>query len=187
MSRRVFCGFTRIRLLAPGERHVEGDLIPLDDEFRARSFLERLLFDSYGMMVLRDVYAEKFGVSRLGHVSDHDIIAALARSISVGDVRVVREPEFAPGGGARRPEPEEPVLAGPPVTERKHWIKFKVVEDATGQPIPGVVLRVREPSGSERDYTTRPDGMVEIDEIDPGTCDILRMTDEDALEVVRVE
>ena len=76
-------------------------------------------------------------------------------------------------GGAidRGPAVEEP----PPVAATDvltTWVKFKVVEDATGRPIPGVKLRIRLPNGNERDYTTRSDGMVEIDEIDPGTCDM---------------
>ena len=173
MSRRVFSGFTRVSLLAPGEQPVKGDLVPLTDEYRARSFLEHFLFDSYDMMVLRDLYAERFGTGSVSQVSNRQIIDALARSVAAGELRVVREPEFVPGGGrVERAEPEEPELAGPPVTETKHWIKFKVVDDESGRPIPGVALHVREPRGLERDYTTRPDGMIEIDEIDPGTCDV---------------
>jgi hypothetical protein len=171
MARRVFSRFTRISLLTPGERPVEGDLLPLADAFRARSLLEQFLFDSYDMMVLRDIYAEWAGPGSLVHVSDHDIIAALARRISIGELRVVREPEFRPGGGRiERAEPE-PELAGPAATETKHWIKIKVVDDRTGNPIAGVKMLVRQPNGFEREYETRPDGMIEVHELDPGTCD----------------
>ena len=74
------------------------------------------------------------------------------------------------GAGTR----QEPVKeAAPPAAipgAVKAGVKFKVVEDATDRPIPGVVLRIRLPNADEQDYTTRTDGLVEIDEIDPGMC-----------------
>lgn len=56
--------------------------------------------------------------------------------------------------------------------EKTSWIKFRVVEDETGDPIPGVKLRVQLPNGQFHDYSTRPDGMVEVDNIDPGICNV---------------
>lgn len=80
------------------------------------------------------------------------------------------------GGGAGRAaavEEPPPAVVEPVVTEEvRTWIKFKVVEDRTDRPIPDVVLRILLPNGNEQDYTTRADGLVEIADIDQGTCTV---------------
>lgn len=73
----------------------------------------------------------------------------------------------------RRTQP--PVLSAPPrpgAEDKLAWIKLRVVDDASGEPLPGVVLKVTQPNRKTFDYTTRPDGAVEIHGIDPGTCDV---------------
>jgi hypothetical protein len=73
----------------------------------------------------------------------------------------------------RRTQP--PVLSAPPrpgAEDKVAWIKLRVVDDASGEPLPGVVLKVTQPNRKTFDYTTRPDGAVEIHGIDPGTCDV---------------
>ncbi len=66
-------------------------------------------------------------------------------------------------------EPDEPPPPGPTQTS---WIKLRVVDDATGEPVAGVALQVKLPSGQERKFSTRPDGMIDIQDIDPGTVDV---------------
>ena len=51
-------------------------------------------------------------------------------------------------------------------------IKFKIVLDKSGDPIEGVKLKIRLPDGSEVERATRADGMIEINGIQPGTCDV---------------
>jgi hypothetical protein len=85
------------------------------------------------------------------------------------------------------PPPDEPDEPPPDVPVETSWIKFRVVDDATGDPIAGVTLNVGLPDGSKRDFVTRPDGMVEINDIDPGTCEIHRVDDPRSSEVVRVD
>jgi hypothetical protein len=113
----------------------------------------------------------------------------LARLVVRGELVLLRrQRELIAGGGSGQAAPSEPTPAAPaePSTEEA-WVKFKVVDDDTGSPIAGVKLRIREPNGQEREYTTRADGMIEIDPVDPGACDILEMTDADGFEVVSVE
>ncbi|GMU81658.1 MAG: hypothetical protein AMXMBFR47_15290 [Planctomycetota bacterium] len=64
--------------------------------------------------------------------------------------------------------PEE--LTNPLLT--RCWIAFQVIHHTTGQPIPGVRLSVRTPGGAAHEYETDLRGLVEIDEIRPGTCDV---------------
>jgi len=60
--------------------------------------------------------------------------------------------------------------AAPAVKDVKTWIRFKVVEDATGTPIAGVTMFVTDPRGVEAEYTTRADGTIELHDVDPGVC-----------------
>ena len=74
-----------------------------------------------------------------------------------------------PSPAAVREQPPE-VPPGP-VTE-KSWIKIRVVDDASGQPIPNVAMLVTLPDRQERRFTTRADGMIDVQDIDPGSCDV---------------
>lgn len=174
MSKRISCGFTRIRLLNRDELRATADLSLLDDEFEACFTLDSLLDDHHAMHMLRELYAERLADADAQLRSDHEVLSAVKRLVRVGELSVIRENVFVPSGRVTRTEapaePENP--EPPPPDEKKHWIKFKAVDDATGNPISGVKLHVREPRGQERDYTTRPDGMVEIDPVDAGVCDL---------------
>lgn len=74
-----------------------------------------------------------------------------------------------PSPRAVREEPPE-VPPGP-VTE-KSWIKIRVVDDASSQPIPNVTMLLTLPNRQERRFTTRADGMIDVQDIDPGSCDV---------------
>lgn len=69
----------------------------------------------------------------------------------------------------RRPQPE-PDTPGLRATEKTSWIRLRVVDNLSSRPLPGVVLRVTTPDGKTFEYTTRADGMIDIQEIDPGAC-----------------
>ncbi len=71
--------------------------------------------------------------------------------------------------------------------EETDWIEFRVVDDGTGQPVSGVRLKIRLPTGEIRDYTTDGDGIVRIGDLPDGMCDIVEIKDLDAAEVVQVE
>ena len=75
----------------------------------------------------------------------------------------------------------------PPKAKSKTWVEFKVVEDGTGKPVGGVRLRVTTPDGIENFYTADSAGLIRIEDLDPGQCDIGEMIDADALEVVSLQ
>jgi hypothetical protein len=75
----------------------------------------------------------------------------------------------------------------PPKAKAKTWIEFRVLEEGTGEPIGGVRLRVTTPDGIENFYTADSSGLVRIDDLDPGQCDLGEMIDADALEVVSIQ
>lgn len=70
----------------------------------------------------------------------------------------------------RRPQPE-PLVANRP-SEKTAWLRIRVVDDQSGDPLPNVLLKITQPNRLTFEYTTRPDGMVEVDGIDPGICDV---------------
>jgi hypothetical protein len=62
-----------------------------------------------------------------------------------------------------------------------------VVDDETDEPIPGVRIRVRIPSGEVGTPTTDRRGTIHIGGLTPGTLDVLEILDDDALEVVGID
>ena len=113
---------------------------------------------------------------------------ALLDALQGGDLvllaPLVTEPS---AGNVQRPDqPETPDVPIEPPTHTD-WIKFRVIDDETGEPLPGVTVRLRAPNGVERDYVTRPDGRIEVDPALPPDCDIVEVISTPLLEVLRVE
>ncbi len=83
------------------------------------------------------------------------------------------------------------LVADPPEDETaedsQSVFAVRVVDDETGQPIAGVKLAIRVPDGEVETHVTDGNGMIRIDDLEPGTCDILAMDDAEAYEVVGVE
>ena len=84
-----------------------------------------------------------------------------------------------------------PCLCNPPLDgtaeDLQSVFAVRVVDDETGQPIAGVELTIRVPTGEVETDVTESNGMIRIDDLESGTCDILLMDDAEAYEVVRVE
>lgn len=70
--------------------------------------------------------------------------------------------------------------------EQLDWIKLKVVDDETGDPVPGVQFRLIVPGGEAKQATTPNDGVVEIDRIPAGECKVDKMVHADVLFLVKV-
>jgi hypothetical protein len=82
-------------------------------------------------------------------------------------------------GLARRQPMVPPVstVPAPGADDKVAWIKFRVVDDQSGEPLPGVALRVTQPNGKTLESATRSDGVVQVDGIDPGLCDVASSLD----------
>jgi hypothetical protein len=96
-------------------------------------------------------------------------------------------PNAKPGPPPKPAPPPTPPPKKDEPPKKLHWVKFQVLDDETGKPLSGVVLKIKLPNGSIGQYSTDSSGMISFDPVDPGTCDIQKMIDSDALEVVRVE
>ena len=67
-----------------------------------------------------------------------------------------------------------------------HQIEFKLVDEDSGEPVGGVTLKLKLPSGEVREVTSGGDGKIKITDLDAGNCDIEGMSDDEAYEVVSV-
>ncbi len=108
----------------------------------------------------------------------------LARVVRGGDARTIRtlltagrlvlvrrKWEYRADGAFEPTTPIVPaVLAAVP--NKTSWIKFKVVHNQTNDPVVGVRLKITTPSKTVRDYQTRADGMIDVQGIDMGACDV---------------
>jgi hypothetical protein len=88
----------------------------------------------------------------------------------------------------RRDEEEEERRSDPPpVDPERQWIKIQVVDDETGNPVPGVPLLLRLPGKADQEYDTQGEqGRISVSDLSAGVCDILAMNDDEAWEVVSV-
>lgn len=168
-------------------------------EFRdtsvALDFLRPWLDDPCSMLSLRALLAEDRGSIGVADLNDQEVLDQLAWCVVRGQVKIV--PQIArlhAGTSIASGMAEQPIARAAEATQRTvttsqttlSWIKFRVVDDETGQPVQGVKLKVRLPAGTVKEYTTNADGMVQIDDLPSGTCDIEKMLDADALEVIGI-
>jgi hypothetical protein len=60
----------------------------------------------------------------------------------------------------RRLEPKDDPFKELPT---KHWIELEIVDDETGEPVPGVRVSLRLPDGRSLEKTTNADGIIHVD------------------------
>lgn len=96
-----------------------------------------------------------------------------------------------PSQPAADTQPETPGSTAPPATvpepAQKTWIEFCLLDDETGDPLPDIPIRITLTDGSEQQQTTDAAGLVRIDGIDPGQCNILEIVAENGPEVTEVD
>ena len=76
----------------------------------------------------------------------------------------------------------------PPSTnpEPRNWIEFQLVDHETDEPIANVPFRIALPDGAVAEHTSDGNGMIRIDDLPPGYCDIREILDRGAFEVVGI-
>ncbi len=68
----------------------------------------------------------------------------------------------------------------------KNWIEFQLVDHETDEPIANVPFRIALPDGAVAEHTSDGNGMIRIDDLPPGYCDIQEILDKGAFEVVGI-
>ena len=167
------------------------------DEFSAKTFLRGFLHEPSSMAEMRGCLWRDGMVGDLSMLDDDEVIQEFAERLAAERLRlVVAAPGRSQGGGGVAAEPQaetagERPTRRPPVFREdrglQHWVRLKVVDDETGEPIPGVRIRVKLPSGEVGAPTTDRRGIIHIGDLTPGTLDIQEILDDDALEVVGIE
>lgn len=168
-----------------------GTPVDLRDRVSAQELFALLLRDPANAVVLRQAMHEVVPGSAVagwasgggrgsgggwgaGVAGDAALAGQLASQAAAGRILLftsVRPVTFDLGNVEVQPQqtqsPPPPKKAKP-----KTWVKFKVVDDASGEPVPNVRLRITTPDGIENFYTTNPSGMIQIEDIEHGTCDV---------------
>jgi hypothetical protein len=202
VHRVLWRGSQAIELWRWDEGYKADAILEFRDASALLDFLRAHLEDPLGMQTLRDVLAEELTFTAISRMDDHEVLEQLAWHMLCGYIKLVplaiSQPAVQAGISVQeRPEATEEeapigpvVTAAPPVVAAseavRHWIKFQVVDEDTNQPLPGVGLKIKLPTGALKEYTTDANGMVEINDLPHGTCDIEQMLDPDALEVMPI-
>lgn len=71
--------------------------------------------------------------------------------------------------------------------DTNNWIEFRVIDDETEEPVSGLKVSIKLPTGEVSDYTTNASGVVRIDNLPAGTFDLEKIIDQEVFEVIRVE
>lgn len=147
---------------------------------RARALIDALLRDQGAAARLsRLLHTLEPGAARGKPLELRDRFARLIRSHRVRIAEVQRHAVFEWGQGEKDAE-----VADKTAKELAE-ISYQVVDDPTGDPIPGVPLWVRLPDGSEVKRQTDGEGMVRFEGIQAGRCAVrAERGDKDLLHVL---
>lgn len=197
MARLIAPDGQQYRLVGPGHACNGESYLEFSHQFEAYTFLARLADDSFNMAAFRSTAADDWVALGPVGFNDTDLLARIASDLVSGRVRVVHsgKGEERPHAATRRAESEgetrdvdedtgDEEAAPPPVSDELTWIKFQVLDDVTGDPVRGVWLHVKLTTGKTEKGRTDGQGYIEFTDIPGGSCDIERMIDPDALEVI---
>ena len=186
------------RLVGPEDLADRETCLEFPDEYYAFTFLSGLAEDPINLTALRrSAEADGLTIAPVG-VDDTQLLKNIASELISGRVRLLKPGEWvdrlrAParqtassGGETRDDDAEEEEAAAPTESDELTWIKFQVLDHGTGEPVRGVTLQVKLTTGKTKKGRTDGLGMIEFTDIPSGSCDIVRMIDPDALEVVSV-
>lgn len=167
-------GTRRLAIMRPQDRRAKGSRLPLSGRFAALDLLRRLAEDPLNMAELRRLFAEQRGTAAISWQSNREVLEQLAARLDAGALSVMifeaHPVEVVPlGKGAEATEAKKPPAPSP--KKQLTWIEIKVVSIDTGKPVRDVDLTLKLPSGDEEDHTTNPDGIIRVDDLDPGTCE----------------
>lgn len=81
-------------------------------------------------------------------------------------------PAVRPASPVPGPPPLPPTSPTPPGEQLPLTTLEVVIVDDQGAPVSGVRVEVTDPSGQRHEVTTNPDGLVRLDGLTPGQCDV---------------
>ena len=164
----------RLILIQDGKLVAASETTSSQDAVRALAVLRRFKHDSVAISVLRSLLTEYAGAQTARRLTTDQVLGQIARLVAERRIGLVEL--YGSRRSAIAAEPEEgateKAAAQAPRASSRTWIEFQVVDHATGQPIPMVLLTVTLPSGVTEDHTTDSNGLVHIADISPGECEV---------------
>lgn len=124
-------------------------------------------------------YSRANGAGGSGHATNTGGKAVTSSAVTTDERR------GQPMGSAGKPL-DRPFPPASQQTDPKNWIEFQLVDHQTDEPIANVPFRISLPDGGVSEHTSDGDGMIRIDDLPPGYCDIREIMDKGAFEVVGV-
>ena len=180
-------GFQKIEILKRHESRPGESFKIFRDRFSALNYLNPFMRDPLSIINIRRNLCGSSLNRDFFRLSDHQVLEQLAWRLASGQFMIVELPLEMPVWGYIEPEDEEEEAAAEavvPATE--HWIKLQIVDDDTNEPVEGVPLKIKLPTGEVKEFKSDKNGTVEVKGVPEGTWDIEEMLDSDALEVVEV-
>jgi hypothetical protein len=104
-----------------------------------------------------------------------DILAEVAELIAEEELGVAEEVHRTNPPLTLDKKQETAPQEQPPTPKQEKkltYIEIKIMDDQSGKPVNWVRLVIKTPDGNENYYTTDASGLVRIDDLDPGTCDV---------------
>ncbi len=171
MKRVLHRGFQTFEVREWDERRPGAAPMEFRDTLSALVFLRRFLGDPQSMMQIRNCLSEVSPI-KIYRLSDQQVLEQFALLLVSGrfEMIIVLAPTFGPSSSAPEEQPED--IAPVATASKTDWIIFEVISDTTGSPISNVKLKITLPDGTEKEFTTGDDGIVEIDGIDQGNCQV---------------
>ncbi|UCF85627.1 MAG: LysM peptidoglycan-binding domain-containing protein [Desulfobacteraceae bacterium] len=174
MKRVLRKGSQQFNILEKREIQPDDKLKTFRDNTSALNFLRGLMRDNLNTAILRNIVKQKLSQTRFSKVGERKVIENLASQLVSGQLRIAVLPVAIPTWAYEAPEliEEEVVEAFEEKELETAWIKFQVVDDATGKPIPEINLKIALPDGYHQDSRTDQEGIIEIKDIIPGNCEV---------------
>lgn len=185
MRRTLQGRYHRYEVLDFDEPPPDGERLKFPDVYGASNLLRRLLDDLSSVAPLRDVLAAAAVDTDLAMLGQPELVARLARLLVTGRVRIYRwEPRVFAAPGTPDDDEKKPEKPSP-LKEQKYWIHFQLVDDETGEPVPGVTAKLKLPTGEIKQVTSDGEGRIRVRGLPSGTWDIQQMECSDVLEVTK--
>ncbi|MFQ5568050.1 MAG: hypothetical protein ACE5G0_00160 [Rhodothermales bacterium] len=204
MSKELHQDNERFEFFGPLERPSPPLTLPFSDTATELTFLRRFEAHPYTLIALRETLVLDLPDADTLRLTDQQVVAQVAWRLASCRLTVTAHPDKHRLVGGGRPEivpppeskeeppsplttepPSPPATEPPPVDDiLTNWITFQMVDDETDVPVADVPLKIKLSDGTVGIYVTDAAGRVHIPDLPDGTCDILEILDDDALEIV---
>jgi hypothetical protein len=157
------------------------DLIPNERaSWQVQSNLEQWLDNPFSRRMLIEIYQALYGQNDAPDLAASKeewksyLMPRLKESFRRGDLLLLRG--FRPEGFGMDENPSQPAAAAVEATGRqtqrnKTWIEIELI-DSEGNPVPNEPCRLTLPDDSVWEGTTNAEGVVRVDFIDHGQCEV---------------